>query len=141
MQNTILQPVAILIFWTLIVWLWMYSTRLPAIFTTKPDFKKIKHSSQLRQVLPEKVNWVADNYNHLLEQPVIFYAVCFLIHSIPAADGNTININLAWAYVIIRIIHSLWQGLVNIVPIRFMLFTCSTVLLVILTIRSLLLFF
>lgn len=141
MTYSILHPALVLIIWTLIVALWLYFTRLPAIFKIRPNFNKIKNGAQLRQVLPEKINWVADNYNHLHEQPVIFYALCFILHFTSTDHPDSINTILAWTYVFIRIIHSLWQGILNIVPVRFALFICGTVTLMILAIRSAFLLF
>lgn len=119
-----LQPALALILWTLLVWIWMYATRLPAIFKVRPNFRQIKTGQQLRQVLPDKTNWVADNYNHLHEQPTIFYALCVLIQ---ISNPNTqAGLGLAWGYVILRVAHSLWQILRNQVTIRFVLFSLSS---------------
>jgi hypothetical protein len=136
MTSSILQPVVALIAWTMIMWIWMYATRLPAVGKAKADFNVIKTGKQLREVLPERVNWVADNYNHLLEQPVIFYAICFALALMGVGGG--LNTTIAWAYVALRVVHSLWQCLSNQVPVRFVLFVLSSLMLLALTVHGLL---
>jgi hypothetical protein len=79
---------------------------------------------------------VADNYNHLHEQPTIFYALMFFAALTGGADGFALK--LAWGYVILRIVHSLVQATVNRVIVRFGVFAIGSLLLVILTVRELL---
>lgn len=86
--------------------------------------------------LPPRANWPAHNYMHLMEQPTLFYALVVIL---ALAGGGPLDAGLAWAYVLLRIAHSLWQGLVNTVPVRFMLFALSTLVLVALAIRALVL--
>jgi hypothetical protein len=123
--SAILTPVLALVAWSCVMCLWMYATRLPAIAKANVDFKdpKNQHAEGLR-VLPSSVRRVADNYNHLMEMPTIFYAICFYAHLVGHGDG--LNATLAWGYVGLRIAHSLWQSLVNIVPVRFVIFTLSS---------------
>jgi hypothetical protein len=87
--------------------------------------------------LPARVRWKADNYNHLLEQPTLFYAVAFTLALLGAGDG--LNLSLAWAYVALRVVHSLHQALWNKIEIRFVLFLLSSLVLVALVIRAALL--
>jgi hypothetical protein len=84
--------------------------------------------------MPAKANWVSHNYTHLMEQPTIFYAVVIILAL--AGDSSSASIALAWAYTGIRIAHSLWQGLVNIVTVRVVLFTLSTFCLLALAVRA-----
>ena len=135
MTSPILQPIAALAAWTLIMWIWMYLTRIPAIQAAKVDFNPATYTKDELKRLPLKVQWKADNYNHLLEQPPVFYAVALVLAFVGAGDG--INLTLAWAYVGLRVAHSLWQSLVNIVPVRFVLFTLSTIALIWLTVNAL----
>ncbi len=119
-------PAIALILWTMIVWLWMYITRIPAMQRARIDAGKIKHKEDLH-ALPTSARQVADNYNHLHEQPTLFYAVIL----ISALIGMTmpLQVQLAWAYVGLRVAHSLWQGTINYVPVRFVLFTLGTIVL------------
>ena len=84
--------------------------------------------------MPDKVNWVSHNYTHLMEQPTLFYAAVAVLAL--AGDTSAVNTNLAWAYCILRVLHSLWQGLVNMVPVRFLLFLASSLCLLVLAINA-----
>ncbi|MEM6625271.1 MAG: MAPEG family protein [Pseudomonadota bacterium] len=135
MTESILTPVLALVAWTLIMWLVMYATRIPAMSKSGVDAAKIKRASDL-DGLPMSAKQIADNYNHLHEQPVIFYALAFYTHTIGTADA--FSVNLAWAYVGLRVVHSLIQSTVNFVPVRFLVFSLSSLALLVLTIRNLL---
>ena len=130
---TILTPVLALVSWTLIIWIWMYATRFPAMSAAKISPQDARFPGSL-DVLPPHARQVADNYNHLLEQPVIFYALVFYIYM--AGSSDWLAIDLAWAYVILRVIHSLIQCTVNRVPLRFLVFALSTVVLMVLAGRE-----
>lgn len=137
MNYEILQPVVVLIIWTLVVWAWMYATRIPAM-KLEPgiDPKTMVGSTpgSLDAVLPARVQWVAHNYNHLHEQPTIFYALALTIAFM--GHGNGINATIAWAYVVLRIAHSLVQILSNRVIIRFGLFILASLCLISLTVHA-----
>ncbi|HEX2591584.1 MAG TPA: MAPEG family protein [Rhizomicrobium sp.] len=128
-MTSILTPVLALIVWTLIVWVWMYVTRIPAMQAAKIDPQNARFPGSL-DVLPDRVRGVADNYNHLMEQPTIFYALAFYAYL--SGGNDPINIWLAWAYVVLRVLHSLIQGTANQVTARFGIFALSTVVLMIL---------
>ena len=128
-----LSPIIALIAWTLIVWVWMYATRLPAIRAAGIDPNAHIHPGALDQ-LPAPVRVVADNYNHLHEQPTVFYALAFAAHLSGAADS--VNTALAWAYVVLRIVHSFAQIVLKNVVIRFLVFALSTLMLIIITVRT-----
>ena len=128
MDNLIFQPVAILLAWTMVMGLWMLITRLPAMQKAKIDMSPATYTKADLDKLPLKVQWKADNYNHLLELPTLFYAVAISFAILGIGDG--FNLWLAWAFVILRIIHSTWQATVNIVPVRFALFALSSLCLI-----------
>lgn len=138
----ILGPVVALAAWTMLIWLWMYATRIPAMNRAGIDGTKIVGSTGkgLRDVLvekgEEKASWVADNYNHLHEAPTVFYAVAIVLAMIGQGDG--LNATIAWAYVGLRIAHSLLQILSNRVLFRFILFALSSLALIALTLHAVL---
>lgn len=134
-MNSILTPVLALVVWSLLVWVWMYATRIPAMQAGKVDPQSAAHPGALN-VLPSRVRSVADNYNHLMEQPTIFYALIVYLHL--TNQGDALNIDLAWSYVGLRIVHSLIQNTANIVPLRFLIFTISTLSLFALAARAVL---
>lgn len=128
----ILQPVVVLAIWTMVMWAWLYATRIPAM-SRSPDVPPISQiqggrGADLDGVLPPHVQWKAHNYNHLHEQPTVFYAVAIVLAIIGQGDG--INALLAWIYVGLRIIHSLVQVTANRVLVRFVLFALSSLVLI-----------
>ena len=128
----ILAPVVALAAWTMVMWLWMYATRLPAMGKAGIDGAKMVGSTgaSLRQQLPDSVNWKADNYNHLHEAPTVFYAIAITLAIIGHGDG--LNLTLGWIYVALRIAHSLVQATFNRVVLRFILFALSSIVLMVL---------
>lgn len=137
MHSDILQPVTVLAAWTMVMWLWMYVTRLPAMAKVPGlDTKALVGGTgpDLDKVIPAKVQWIAHNYNHLHEQPTVFYAVALSLAFMGAGDG--FNAQIAWSYVILRIVHSLFQALVNRVMIRFGIFVLASIALIMLTVHA-----
>jgi hypothetical protein len=138
MQTTILTPVLALIVWTFVIWFWLYATRLPAMRAAGLDPARVKRKSDL-DPLPVSVQQIADNYNHLHEQPTVFYALAVYTHLAGVVDP--LNVGLAWAYVALRIAHSLIQCTWNFVPVRFMVFALSSLTLMIIAVRNVLALF
>ena len=134
-MNSILTPVIALVVWSLLIWAWMYATRIPAMQAGKVDPQSAAHPGALN-VLPSRVRAVADNYNHLMEQPTIFYAL--IVYLDLTHQGDVLNIDLAWSYVGLRMVHSLIQNTANIVPLRFLIFTLSTLTLFVMAARAVL---
>lgn len=131
-----LAPAAVLVLWSLVMLIWTAATRLPAMKQLGTDLKTAApggRGQNLEGVLPDQVNWKAHNYAHLMEQPTIFYPTVILLALLGAGPAE---IMLAWAYVALRIIHSLWQATVNRIPVRFTLFMLSTFCLGWLAIRA-----
>ncbi len=136
MQSEILKPVVILVAWSLVMWAWMVAVRIPALKAAGIDLGKVRGSrpGQLDGVVPDKAQWPAHNYMHLMEQPTIFYAVALVIAL--TGTGNGLNATIAWGYVGIRIVHSLLQATINLISIRFLLFLLSTLCLIALTLHA-----
>jgi hypothetical protein len=129
----ILKPVVALAIWTMVMWVWMYATRLPAMSKNKEiDVNNMVGGigSDLDKVLPEKIQWIAHNYNHLHEAPTLFYAMCIVLAMTGWGDG--MNATIAWVYVGLRIAHSLVQALWNRIMVRFLLFVLSSIALIML---------
>jgi len=128
-----LTPVLALIVWTLVVWLWMYATRIPAMQRAGIQPQDARFPGSLDK-LPDFARQVADNYNHLMEQPTIFYALAFYV--VLAGHTDTLNMDLAWAYVGLRVLHSLIQCTINNVNLRFVVFALSTLMLMAIAARQ-----
>ena len=129
-HSAILEPVVALAAWTMIMWIWMYATRIPAMQRKGIDAKNLVGSTpaSLDAVLDPKVQWVAHNYNHLHEAPTVFYAICIVLAMI--GQGDNLNATIAWIYVGLRVAHSLVQATVNRVMVRFALFAVSSIALI-----------
>jgi hypothetical protein len=140
MEQEILKPLAVLAGWTMVMWIWMYATRIPAIGKlpkpTEPGADQGWTPAMLEGLLPREIQWKAHNYNHLHEAPTVFYAVALALAFI--GQGNGLNATIAWAYVAVRIVHSIFQSTVNKVMPRFMLFALSSLCLMALTLHLLL---
>jgi hypothetical protein len=137
MQSSILTPAAVLGVWSLIVMLWMMASRFRAFGEAKIDLRKAPpggRGQDLEGRIPAVANWKAHNYAHLMEQPTLFYATVFIL----AMSGATgFDVLLAWFYVWIRVVHSVWQSTVNRIPVRSGLFFVSSICLIILAVRAL----
>jgi hypothetical protein len=136
LAHGMVAPVLALVGWTFVMWVWMYATRIPAIRRAGVDMAELSRTGA-PLVLPPEVARVADNYNHLHEQPTIFYALALGAQLAGAADGASIA--LAWAYVATRVVHSLVQATKNVIPVRFAVFSLGSLLLLALLARTLVL--
>jgi hypothetical protein len=126
-QIPILAPAAVLVLWSLVMLLWVTATRFPAFAKAGLKMSEAAPGSRyvdVEALLPAKVNWKSHNYTHLMEQPTLFYAAVAILAL--AGEGSGISLAFAWAYVAIRVLHSLWQAMVNIISVRVTLFTLST---------------
>jgi len=135
--SPIFAPAIVLVLWSLVMLSWLALTRLPAMSAAGISLATVVGSRgvNLEGVIPDQVNWKSHNYTHLMEQPTLFYATVVILGVIGAGDG--LNLQLAWAYVIIRIAHSIVQATWNRVTVRLAVFALSTVPLLILAINAL----
>lgn len=134
MTSPILQPVIVLVLWSMVMWAWLYATRIPAMRKARTRLDPTLPRELTTGGLPPQVRWKADNYNHLMEQPTIFYATALVLAV--AGGGQGLNLWLAWAYVGLRIVHSLWQALINVILVRFSIFTVASLVLLALAARA-----
>jgi hypothetical protein len=136
-QSADLLPVLALVVWTLIIFVWMYLTRIPAFQKAGINPDEARHpDAGYNASIPAGVRSVADNYNHLHEQPTIFYALVFF--AALTGGGDNIFMYLAWAYVLLRVIHSLVQILSARVAQRFLVFALSTLVLIVMAAKEVL---
>ncbi len=140
MQAQILAPAAVLIVWSLVMVFWIMFTRFPAMkkFATDgnvglDDKKAGARGQDLEGRIPDKANWPAHNFTHLMEQPTIFYPAVIILAMMGAGATDVV---FAWAYVVLRIVHSIWQATINTLKVRFLLFLISTLALIWLAIRA-----
>ncbi len=138
MTLQILAPAAVLVLWSLIMLLWLAATRFPAAAKAKydPAASIGGRGQDLDPILPSKVAWKSHNYTHLMEQPTIFYPTVVILALLGSGDG--LNLMLAWGYVGLRIVHSIYQATINKVMVRFAIFLLSTICLFIMAINAVL---
>lgn len=135
MQAQILAPAAVLVVWTMIMLFWMAGVRLPALKKAGIDLgaRPGGRGQDLEGQVAPQIQWPAHNYMHLMEQPTVFYAAVVILAIMGA---GAVDVALAWTYVALRIIHSVWQATINKVPVRFTLFLLSSLALLTLAIRA-----
>jgi hypothetical protein len=134
MQATLLAPVIVLAAWTHVMFFWMYATRIPAMRRMRMPLDPQAVRGEQMAKLPARVRWKADNYNHLMEQPTVFYAIAI---SLALLGAGMWSLRIAWVYVGLRILHSLVQALWNRIEVRFALFALSSIALIVLTVQAL----
>lgn len=130
----LLRPVVALVVWTFVMWGWMYVTRVPAIVGSGMKLDPRAPRGEQMASLPAQVRWKADNYNHLFEQPTLFYAVALVLALV--GQESCADALLAWTYVGLRVVHSVFQALVNVIEVRFALFLVSSLVLAAMTVRA-----
>lgn len=133
-ELALLAPVIALVLWTHVMWLWMYATRIPAISAARMKLDPEVPPKELMNRLPASVRWKADNYNHLFEAPTLFYAVGLALALL--GDTSSLSLQLAWAYVALRVAHSIVQATFNKIEVRFALFSLSYLVLIGLSVRA-----
>ena len=135
--SPILIPVVALVGWTLLVMLWMLVSRGAEFRRMGVTFDNIPAGSRgvdLDGKAEASAQWKSHNYNHLMEQPTIFYAMALSLALMGIGTG--INYWLAWGYVGFRIVHSLVQCTINVVAIRFPLFLLASLCLMSMTLNA-----
>lgn len=138
MDTSILAPAAVLVVWSLLMLIWLAGTRLPAMKKVGIDLGKAVggRGADIDPNVPPSVAWKSHNYTHLMEQPTIFYATVMILAI--SGGATSLSVSLAWGYVAIRVIHSIWQATINRVIIRSALFFLSTGFLIVLAVQALL---
>jgi hypothetical protein len=135
--SPILVPVVALVAWTLLVMIWMLVTRFQEFRRLGITPEKIPDGARgvdlEGQALPA-AQWKSHNYNHLLEQPTIFYAIALTLALMDRGGG--VNYWLAWGYVGLRVIHSLIQCTINVIRYRLMVFALASLCLFGLTVHA-----
>ncbi len=134
MHGAMLQPVVALVLWSMVMWAWLYATRIPAMRKAQVGLDPNLTSADLAARLPPQVRWKADNYNHLMEQPTLFYAIALTLAV--AGQGDGLNAALAWGYVGLRVAHSLVQATANVIMLRWALFMAGSLVLLALAVHA-----
>ena len=137
--SPILVPVVALVAWTILVMFWMLVSRFAEFRRLGITPTKIPNGARgvdLEGRAAASAQWKSHNYNHLMEQPTLFYAITLAL--VVMGFDHPVNVWLAWGYVGFRIAHSLIQCTVNRVRYRLPLFALATLCLACLTIHAIL---
>lgn len=124
MTQSLLLPMITLVAWSCVMLVWMLALRVPAISKARMRLDAKRPRGEQMAELPAKIRWKADNYNHLMEQPTLFYAT--VVALVLLGSTSSVALGLAWAYTGLRVVHSLVQSLIDSVEIRFVVFALST---------------
>lgn len=125
-----------LVTWSIgVLWL-LYLYRIPAMSKARVNTTRIAVKSSVGYAsemakMPAEAQQVAENYNHLMEQPTIFYALVFFVcvHEDASLRRSPALLRDAWLYVALRVVHSLVQCFHNRVLLRFAVFATSSLVL------------
>jgi hypothetical protein len=139
MHRPLLAPIIALVLWSLAMCAWLYATRIPAIRKIGIVYDPHRPAEAFHAQLPAQVRWKADNYDNLMEQPTLFYAVTLTLALLGADAG--LNVGLAWLYVALRVAHSVVQATINVVMLRFAIFMAATLVLLAMSLRAALIVF
>lgn len=139
MQSALFGPVIGLVLWSFVMGFWLYFTRINAVVKYKVVYDPHRPNADFHNQLPAPVRWKADNYNNLMEQPTLFYAVAITLALL--GEDNALNLALAWIYVGLRVVHSLVQAIINVVLLRLAVFLAASIVLLVLSVRAALVVF
>jgi hypothetical protein len=112
----------------------MYYCRIKAFTEAKLTFDNTRTGAEFDKLIPPKLRWKADNYNHLFEQPTQFYAICLTLSLL--GSESKLDARLAWLYVVLRVVHSLIQCTTNPIMVRFRTFIAMSIVLATMTGRA-----
>ena len=131
--NPILGAAAVLGLWSGLMF-FIYAVRLVSTGAKVGDLPAGFRGPDADSETPDKVKWTRHNYEHLMEQPTLFYAMVIILAVV--GDTSAASYYAAWIYTGTRILHSVWQMQVNTIPVRFMLFAISTLALLMLCVHA-----
>lgn len=133
MSTSIFYPVAALVLWTLAVLLLVPRARIRAARQKRVRVADFAFGES--ENVPPEARLPNRNYMNLLELPVLFYVACLVVYVIGKVDAWSLG--LAWAYVGLRIAHSIVHLTYNHVIHRMRVFTLGYLVLVAFWVRIL----
>jgi hypothetical protein len=130
----LLPPLLAMMALTALVWLFMYVRRLGYMLAKGIDAQAVSTPQKMAALIPEAVERPANNLRNLLELPVLFYALCLLLTQMGWAQA--LDVQLAWAFVGLRALHSLVHCTFNYVNARFAFYALSSIVLWVMLVRA-----
>ena len=119
---SLIYPMAALVFLTFFMVYMLWVMRVKAVRARKisPRYFKLNRGGEL----PDSVVAVTQNYNNLLELPVLFYTVCFI--AIILNQSAEYFVYHAWVFVALRYLHSYIHTTYNHILHRLYVFSLSS---------------
>jgi len=121
-QVAIVVPVFVLVAVIYAVWATMFVQR-GRLMKAKPPRREDFATGSAAMAYFEPAEMPANNLRNLYEMPVLFFAIIPLL--LITHNANHIQIVLAWAYVVLRAIHSIIHVSRGPVVPRFMIYAAS----------------
>ncbi|WP_160328637.1 MULTISPECIES: MAPEG family protein [Kordiimonas] len=127
MENALLGPVLGQVAVTILAFIMLFVRRIPALTSMKATNAQLQDKANLA-LLPDKAKFAGENYNHQFEMPVLFYVLC--LGAMATGLGDALTVQLAWAYVGLRLVHHVIHVTYNKVMHRFAVFMLSGLVIV-----------
>ena len=124
MAPPILWPTFVLVALIWLVWLWLFVARTAHMRRSPPDADSFASGAAATRYF-EPVEMPANNLRNLFEMPVLYFALVPLL--LLTHQAGRAQLALAWAFVLLRVGHSLVQIAVKRVPLRFLVYLLSCV--------------
>jgi hypothetical protein len=134
MSQQIFLPFLGMMVLTMVVWVYMYVTRLRHIARARIHPQELTTSYRAAKHFPEHIGYPADNFRNLFETPVLFYALCIYLYVTATVDS--LYVALAWGFVALRAVHSAIHCTINRVHGRFIAYMLSAIVLWIMLLRA-----
>lgn len=121
--SEIFAPFIGMIVLTFIVWTYMYHRRIGYIRSQRIHPEKLKTREDAAELLRGEVSYASNNLKNLFELPVLFYALCLFLFVTDSVDG--VYVIMAWAFFVLRVVHSVIHCTINRVMLRFYVYAAS----------------
>ena len=128
----ILLPLLAQVTLTFLVWVHLYVTRLTEISRKNIEPQDLARRTGGQSLLVDSAG-PSDNFKNLFEMPMLFFIAILLSMMLLLQD--MLLVQLAWAYVILRTLHSLIHCTYNKVLHRFTVYIASTLVLILMWLR------
>lgn len=132
-QEQIFGPVFAMMVLTIVVWVYMYSKRIPFINSLNLKPEEITPGMLVERSPPDVSN-PSDNLKNLFEIPILFYAISLYLYA--TANADQAYIIAGWSFFLLRALHSAIHCTVNIVMLRFVLYALSSLCLFFMIMRA-----
>ena len=124
--TAMIWPTLALVALVFLVWFTLFVQRLGHIRRHPPSPEDFATGSAALRYF-EPVEMPANNLRNLFEMPVLYFALVPLL--LITGTAGPVQVALAWAYVVLRAVHSAIHIATNKVPLRFLVYLVSSAIL------------